>query len=261
MDKLLKLTPVVSVLTLISGILNLSVYYFQFQIRITDFLEWTEIFILFINDLVEFLIILLVGVIMFVSEDISGKIRKGDRNFPESILALSKLPRFLSFFLLIPVLLILSSLGGYGSTFWIYVTILTILIELSLRFSDFVQYRSGGYIEKTSYYIIVLFILLNVYKIPLNLYKGSEKKFDVTTRNVSLDIDGRHISPYSKEYYIGKTNQYVFTYNQSKGQTIVYPIGKLNELKYHSLYEAREPEDYSFKLIWNQMWRDFANSM
>ena len=67
----------------------------------------------------------------------------------------------------------------------------------------------------------------------MNVYKGFRIKSSIVYRNVSIELDGKHITPFSNEYYIGKTNNYIFIHNQDKGQTTIYPTSKMTYLRTH----------------------------
>lgn len=213
---------IVSPLLIILGVVNLTSYYSQFRIPILNYLGFTEILTLFLDKVVYFLFLLTPLLIGFI--DIEEKDEKISLSLGLSLVIIGSIIIFVNedgVFDFITFYILLAPLLVYGSFFL-------------LRFIEqkFILNKSD---ENKGIDKVVVAMILFVEIILLISLQGwanaKRVKMDHPYSGTEMTFDGRMTISNDSCYYVGKSEQYIFMYDEKKMVAVIYPISKLDMLK------------------------------
>jgi hypothetical protein len=234
-EELLKNTGIISGLLIFFGFLELYFYYTNFHVNIINFLELSEILVIFLGDLfiLAFLtILLLIYYYFFYKNEFPDKIIMAYKNadFKDRI---KRYLRKISGYILVGTF--------YFSAVWfigrnrdlvLYTFLVTWGPLLSLSIIRVIQMefiiRNNKFFPHFLFIIFTLCVSSILFFIAVmkadfvksGLYKGTEVQINDTI--LKSDIT---------EYYIGNTKNYIFFYNDTAKVARIFPMGAVKEIK------------------------------
>lgn len=213
--------PIVSVIILLSSIIKNSLYYSNFGINISEYIELSEFPLLFINDLPFYLVFLFS--LLFYLPLIYLRIYVRNK-FGAEFFTFSKTKKFTELVIPASILVIILVLFFKFSIETKIVTIQTNIItvlSLTLLYIDRSIEFSKKYILWSSLTIMILFSGMNAFSEIDIIEKGKNKKC------VSFIINNKKFETNNKFSYLGKTKNYIFIYDLLKKRTLVFDFNKI----------------------------------
>lgn len=238
--------PVLTLISLVFGIVSLASYYSYFGINILSYLELNEIIFRTARDLVFVVGGGIFGYIItgkqyeeYVRED-DEKWSKIEATYSSTNLInliLSDLSLKITFWVLfiIEIVLIVSFEVGWlmPKAFWIAFGMLWMVIGLTFSTVEvkrryFIKYRRFPNSE------IILFVRLLVIVCLGGMMMAYLEVERVERRNkeyqTTIIVNNETIKSNSRYFYLGKTNSYVFFYNDSTNVAEIFPMSSISKL-------------------------------
>jgi hypothetical protein len=241
--ELKEIIPLFSSFIVLSGIFKLYFFYHAFNLNIIDFIEPTELFFAFIKDFIPFvgIITLTIFIILFYDK---GKQNERREKQKRKFINAKKFFKRVKFFYMIPPLSYISPICIIITivVYFIFPKLFIIYTLGALIFFNIVLYISLDY--KRLYYkkydsfpsatkinlslIIIAYFCFVYVKNTYNIESIKDnKKYIGTILNID---DNKFTKADSSSYYIGKTNKYIFFYNDRSKACSVYDVNKINQL-------------------------------
>lgn len=207
-------TTLIAIFFAIGGLIKIFTYYKMFGIYIYEFIDIREVITLFINNLLGYFLI--IGIIA---------------------LAVIKIPFFDEFVYIIPVAfsifsiiylfvrkrVLLLEIIVLNLLFWLLFFVVQSLLTLDKEISS--EFESTK-----NYTLIILLFSLIVYSIANALtefYKVKRKKYYSGSKII---YDGYEFNSDDIKYYIGKTEKYLFIYDEQSKSIEAIPIGEVKKI-------------------------------
>lgn len=246
--KVTVLFPFVGSFLVFLGMLKLIIYYKAFNIEITAFLNFDEIITSFLNDLIIYGIMFLIGIVLnFYSTD-KYEIDKSEElksNFFNEkrmlkrlwIVTKSSLPYLV--ILNISILLIFF-VARFKSDINFKPTLFTLIAINGLLFISFIfmELKRHYYltydkqVDPTYFNIFLMMTLFSYFIVFYTFAEISNVKLNKKYENVNFKLDDKYVQSDAINYYIGKTKNYLFFYSDKDKKTIVYPITRIKEIEF-----------------------------
>jgi len=236
MHLLLNYSGLISSIILICALLKIYIYYKQFNISIFSFIEIQDAVVLFIDNLLGYLALviptIIYNVILYYK---SIKLSKpGELNFitifSQNIIVifvfLSTLMICLTFYYFLAKKvnvsdIIFISIFYFVCLFSPYITIVTQRYLFDLKFD--IQF---SFIEILFFYIFIIMILFSIIIAYLEARKVKKEDF---YKNVLVETKEGIITS-ENNYYIGKIKKYVFIYNSNDHACSVISLDKIKKM-------------------------------
>jgi hypothetical protein len=234
--------PIVTVLATLFGLVDSMVYYSRFNLNIFQYFEVTDIFM---NSLLGFMLLTVTGVSYFflslyVKKEAYEKFMMELVELP-SVWAIIKtaskkhLVRFLpAFIMLIPLLLFFYfAKHPLIDAFVIFFTIISWFVFLFFVFVGFNHLYFDLYKKLPVYQYRLVFFTFSTIVISGLIY-GMFRSAMIKGGNCHLKdnivFNGKPLPISDTYYYIGKSNSYVFFYDEKIKNTDIYPIDKVDRI-------------------------------
>lgn len=218
-DILIENTALLGIFFLIAGLIKVFIYYKLFGIYIFEFIDIKEVLTLIINNLLAYFVIFVAFSIIFISSTyLSGVITY---LIPFSFTVLSALYFYLrrNVFLYEIVL--------QNIIFWTFflsvIQIPSITLEQS---SNTDQYKTEVLI--IFLFTLVLYSIINAFS---EFYKVKYKHYYSQTK---LLMEAKEIISTANEYYIGKTEKFVFIHNNFEKSNEVIPVALIKKITFYN---------------------------
>lgn len=232
--------PFVGTLVVIFGAVKMIIYFSLFGIKITSYLDFTEIITLFLEDILLFSSIVLFYLIIDLLLKSTDDRLLITENFNKALKEKSFLKRFnlyinceikflhfvkvsLMFITLYYINLIkLFDLKFLLVFFWVLFVVRIILIEFRVKYNNDVQVSHTNIIT-----IIFIFLGISVYvayaefNSIMHDKKYSETKVELTKTSFSTN---------DLYFYIGQTKNYIFFYNRIEKNCDVIPMNEVKKI-------------------------------
>lgn len=228
LENIVNFFPLIFIFLTTLGYIHLQVFYYYFDIEILNYLDLTEIILLFFNKS----ILLVVGILIiifssYILENRVNNVTIKEKDLSENNLSSKILDKFayLIIFLQILYIFIVVLSGNYiGLIYPIGFIICTIIYFMSEKYAFknlFLNYRTFYFF---SFNIgIVAFFLINLTTITSSIENGYNIRYN---NKVLKQVYFRHNSKIvktSKEIiYIGETKNNIFFFNSKTKETIIY---------------------------------------
>lgn len=207
-------------LIILLGIVQLTSYYYQFNVPIIEYLDLSEISTLFLNDLTTYLFFIIP---IFFLIDINN-----------STLVPSKIILTIISFVLLIVINIINEELYFDSLYYFSFFSLILFFIPILALIDIKRIKILRRIEITStvlwifstyFFFVILFI------ISINgAANAKEVKNNYVFFGTEITIDTTIIKSDSSFYYIGKTRNYIFFYDAKTKTPIIYPGVRVSKI-------------------------------
>jgi len=224
-DSLSEFILIITFLSFVFGIANLTIYYGKFSFNIFEYLDLTEIVANSIRDSIYIAIplILMTYVHMTRLKSTIGK------NGPDTLPITKKKNNwsiyvFLLMVILSPVIDLIRHRPFVYERVILYMSLFYFLLLLGIiEFEKFLKSNFGYQIAPKMMLVLFLSILLLFGSTILSSFKISSIVPKNDIGNTYIIIKGDTIKSTTKVYYIGRSRNYIFFYNVSTKSTEVYP--------------------------------------
>lgn len=224
-QQLIKLLPVGTLLIIVLSSIKQLTYYAIFGINISDYLQFQEYIVLFIDDLIIYSIMLGIGVYLYLRDWImsDGKLDNHKKKKQKESTNNDRTMKVLMWLLLLITLAFIYFFRSEARLLRSMFTILIINIGVIIYLYFFVGKRKFSYL---GFILIILLAnllvdaLTDAYKVLLN---NQNNKY-----HIILEDGKESISTMS---YIGKTEKFLFLFNHSKNETVVIPMDRIKEMR------------------------------
>lgn len=241
MNRIIKLLPLITTSILLLGLSNEYFYYKFFGIKIQYFLDASEILLLY-SDSILFIVssIIPVSILIYLLPEYEE----------DDILYLSLKNRFfrdIDYLIIFLLFLVVLSIAigiinvfnhknvfhDFKSIYYIFL-IFTLVFIFNFIFSSIINHLSLKYNLTINYrfksiiLILLGYITLTFY-FKFYYYKQVTKQKHYIGTEVYLK-DGTVLLSDSSIYYIGKTKNYLFYYNEIKKSALIYPMSEVNKM-------------------------------
>jgi hypothetical protein len=244
-----KILSITATLLLCAGIVSQTVYYFFFNIPITEFLNLSEVLLLFTQDVIRYIIIFLILLFISIIINFNKPSSRHKRFFIDYVqtdsfgqrvfMYLEK--RFVSIIyyilgsIVFYVLLkegakIIYLFGLYFSIEVLYFFIRFYIFEnrRKLRLQKKLISKDKGFDIFFSFGLHFIFFVVGWSLVDVQKVKYEQKYI-----NVSFKLNNDSIvSSDSLSYYIGQTEKYLFHYNSKSNTTTTYKKENIQEIYY-----------------------------
>lgn len=208
--------------------MKLSVFYNQFDINVLHYFDFTEYFVLFIDDLYTYLII---GFILFlllyiplgihiINENTDHYISLLEKNFFQRLISYVKR----NYFIIILAIIYYIKPTDKSNSFIIQLTFITI-VSIFIKEWMIKEYKvNKRIINPIIHNFITFFVIANLTISSLAKDEAINIKINCTNKlNYLVTESNDTIEMNSHQIYIGKSKQYLFVYNQITNAPIIYP--------------------------------------
>ena len=236
--------PVIGILLIACGYMKFSFFYHHFDIRINNYLEFSEILTLFLPDIIKYgLIIFLIILFNFIFESKLSVERI--HNLKLAITdSYNLLDRIKLHYLYNKELIWLSSacVINYLIAFiwfrekFLDILFITFYIPAFLIFSILLQEFKHKYKELYDQYLsptynnlILIFFLFNLYSIG-SVYNEIKKVESGSKTIVTFEYSDENIKTDNNLIYIGQTSNYLFLHDKERKESKVFERSKLEKI-------------------------------
>lgn len=235
-NSLLQFLPYAGALLIVLGVIKHMIYYSAFGVNILNYLETGEIITSFLGDIIHIIVMLVVGRVfaefIIKEQDYSVNICSDDN----LLIRCAKYLNFAKWYFL--CVFILASILCY--LLWKNTEIFIMMIKLIavLFISTFIIIILQGehrYYKKNSsrkfprYTIFLPTILFAI--IGPTIREIERVKYDKLNTAIIVQIDSDTLISTPSYYYIGKTNKYIFFYDDSLGVAEIFPMERVKKIK------------------------------
>lgn len=233
-------------LLIVVGLLQNYFYYLSFNVRIFDFVSFSESLILF-NEFTILIVASLAFFVLFVFLIYDNKNKSNDDTLPyfsksnffgrifEHILENAK--QLIGFVFLLIINIVFWNNVVFESIFipFLYASVIDIILEIiSLEvFNKYFKIKKKRVNAKisliTHFSIISLSLLVAGVMISINI----PKKIGLNKKVTIYFYDNSFIESTKQSYYIGKTTDFIFYYSPNEQKTTVYKMDDVKKLEYN----------------------------
>jgi len=237
--------PYSGTILIVFGTIKQTIFFSLFNVNVTSFLELSETVTLFFNDLLLFATCFVIfNIVFFLSTSKSVEI-KGSESLYDSLREISFLKRIKHYYDSGPQILLFTILCTIGiviilvinyTKLWIMVSLLLIgwgaflikVMVLEGRRQYFIKYGKEAKILYSE--IIIAFILLLIFTIGTCYSEYNLIKTQKRYLGTQILLSDKTIISDSSYYYIGKTKNYVFFFNEKAGNCDIFPMSEIKVL-------------------------------
>ena len=217
LEILFEKTVLLGTFFIICGIIKLFIYYKLFGILIFEFFDVKEVITLFANNLLAYFILII---------------------FTASILLLS--PNSTGFWVFwIPILFTVLSIIYYlvRPNIFLYETIFQNIFfwGLFILINQINKYLSLNLIEQDKlslYFLGLILVTLGLFSIYNGINEYYKVRFKKYYLNTEIEINGNKFTSSKSKYYIGKTEKYLFIYDELTETSEVIPTSSVNKITF-----------------------------
>ncbi|AEV31970.1 hypothetical protein Oweho_0960 [Owenweeksia hongkongensis DSM 17368] len=236
-----ELIPVYPSILIVFGYLKLSLYYQFFGVQIINFIDFTEIIILFLPDVIYYLVLLSLSVFLHYVIAPSGYgafVNVSEDHVSEKYLV----NRFIKYFkyhfwysisLIICFILVVVAyyLHRPNFSFLLLITLFSTLLYILGYFLSEIHRKhllnSGKQLSATVHNIISVIVLFSFFTIS-NVSKEIRSSLN-NPSIVNFKYQGNQIATNSECVYLGETRNYIFIQDKSSENAYVYPKDDISE--------------------------------
>jgi hypothetical protein len=227
---------------IITGFLKQYFYYKFFNITISDFLSFNEIITSFLDDLVLFIFIPIFFLPFIIKsfslqKEIDHEFIKAQKfNFLPPVYSLRSISIIMKYVILINFVILAFTLPVPGFLTFIFIfipIILAIFIEVYYLNSVIlnVHFLNKPYLTLISYFLSIYFLIIvfsTTCEIISRYYFG--EKYDIT-----ITANNSQVITSETNFYIGKTEKYVFIFDKLNKETAVYKMENILFIQYGAI--------------------------
>ncbi len=227
-ENFIKFLPLASLILILSGIVKMYLFYKEFNINITDYIQLDEAIIYFAGDILEFLLLYGIVGLSFFPIQIIKELSIEEREFNPKLNCGVKVINAIPYVLLIAVSIYLAYSNfkviiSYNNA--IYFGIRGIL-SLSIVIIVFIKIIYG----RISVLLLKAAIILSIFLVLSELAKKDAEKIKHArvVKKIEFLIDDISIMTNSQIRYIGRTHDYIF-FLKNTDEVLIYRTEKIKK--------------------------------
>lgn len=226
-DEFIKIETLLKIafpLLILLGVVNLTAYYSYFKLPILNYLTFPEIITLFLENIIYYLYLLLPAFLLLA-------VRK-DKNNDIVLWCL------LIMFVVISIIMIINENKNYGV--WKAYTVLILFITYLPTFLLVKSITKNSSKERSdiskyfSIWAIVFFVGALLATSIISAIKASDVKSHHIFSGTEIVLEDQVFVSNNHIYFIGKTENYIFLYDEFKEAPVILPISKVNRIIFKS---------------------------
>lgn len=240
----LKLIPVVYAFLVIVSFIKLYLFYKSFNIHIEDYLDLAEILVTFLNDIINYFFILLISYTLLLFFHFSSYKKYifsnrilGNYAFPKEELTLHFLNKKYLFItseiILVLGTIVILYLAPKSFSYQIVqigAQIINVLISVIIIFT-FIYYGGKYIINKTLRVVVFLGLIFLLTASTQLILEINILKTHYRYYAREIEYKDHIILSDSNQYFIGKSQNYIFYYNESEGRTTAFSLKDVGYIK------------------------------
>jgi hypothetical protein len=243
LDLIIKSFPLIFVILTAIGYINIQSYYYFFDIEIINYLEISEIPLLFFNKsiLIILLLISLIIFVYFIDDKISQEVNDDEKDLQVLEKKTEKFKKtlfkggwFLISIIIFFIMIDLFFANYIGLVFlvgYLLLIIIHIIIEKTLLRSLIRKDNSSSLLIIYFGFLTVMFF--NLFTISNSIEKGYKLKYqDTQSKIICFVYDGKIINTNKRILYIGETKKFLFLFDKLKEETLIFKTEEINDLKF-----------------------------
>lgn len=240
------------------GIFKISLFYRFFNLPITNFLDLSEVVILFSNDIVLYFSVVLISYALAYwksTNQMEMNFKRFVLHYFQKSLFAERLYLYLKRYRFWPITLILGFLGGvvseyskwkisltffglfFSQLFTLSMLIVSLEINRKLWIKNGLQ-KSEEATERLFLFLIRLIAIVAFY----TCIEVQKVKYEHKYINTSALIDEKLFKSDSLNFIIGNTNSYLFIYSSTEDNTRVIPMSRIKEISFGNIYYLGKPK-------------------
>lgn len=236
LESIIKFFPLIFILLTTLGYVHLQTYYYFFDIEILNYIDITEIILLFFNK--SILIIVGILIVNAVSYILDNKINNEANNKKESStkkrnFILNNLGVIIIIFLLIYIVIVLIS-GKYISLIYPigYLICGIIYLVLEKHFFKILFLNHTPFFFFSISTSIVVLLLINLSTITNSIEKGyNVRNNNLIIKQVCFSYNNKIIKTSKEIVYIGETKKNLFLFDLKQNETIIYKMENIDNFR------------------------------
>lgn len=209
------------------GISNLASYYGSFKIPILEYLEFSEIITIFLSHIYIIFFLFIVVSYLFINE--------------HKVISFTAIFAFILFLTITVANPSFAYNYSYGILVPVFViSLLSITFYRGFNIDKKITTLNEDQRKKLRSVTYIVFIGLSILLFScigtFNAYIVKKKHI---FQHTVIEINGNKFESNDSCYYIGKSHNYIFLYDEKRGTPIIYPIEKVEKI----IYQVREIEN------------------
>ena len=235
--KIKKLIPYFGSLLVVCGYVKLSIFYSHFNIQISQYLEITEIFTLFLRDVLFYAgILFFTYLFLWIAEpqmESENRTKKQEEiiNTDKFLVRLISIAKMQLALLFIVLMYILAGIVAYiwkPAVFYSFVVVGSFFFLIALYPFMVFEFKRKYYLVykqkvDATYSNLLLVIVMFFLAVLQNTFLEIKRVEENDNLFVSFEYLERSFESGSKFIFLGQTKNYVFIYNQENEETSVFP--------------------------------------
>ncbi len=196
------------------GVTQLASYYYQFKIPIFDYLDFTEIIVFFLGNISMY-----ISIMYFMSFILL-------KNTPKYVIVPS------ISYVLLEIIVVINGNIEYRiiSTDTLIIAVFGILIFFLLAINKN-KIKIPVFTGNENWIMVYATLVICLLIISLSGYFNAiQTKSRHPYKGTSIFIDGKEIKSNDTCYFVGKTHNYVFFFNEKDSTSLIYPISKIDKI-------------------------------
>lgn len=243
LDSIIKSFPLIFIILTTIGYINLQSYYYFFDIEIINYLEISEIPLLFFNKsiLIILLLISIITIIYLVDEKISQEMDENEKDFDKLNQKEDKTKKLIvkwgwTIIVLTIIYIIIDVISAN------YISLIFPIGFLVLVFINRIGEKTvlktllkkdNSLFSFIIYFGLQILLLFNLLTISNSIDTGYRLRYEnKQSKLICFFYDGKIIETNKRVIYIGETKRYLFLFEKEKKETLIFKIDEIKNLKF-----------------------------
>ncbi|KIO52061.1 hypothetical protein [Flavobacterium hibernum] len=242
LDSIIKSFPLIFIILTTIGYVNLESYYYFFDIEIINYLEISEILLLFFNKsiLIILLLISIIFIIYLVDEKITQEINDNKKDLEALKHRTEKTKQKISrggwilIILLIFFIIVDIIFANYiGLIFPIGFLVLIIINRIAEKTVLKIIINKDSILSFIIYFGLQILLLFNLLTISTSIENGYRLRYQSKqSKLVCFYYNGKTIKTSKKTIYVGETKKYIFLFDKENEETLIFKTDEIKDLKF-----------------------------
>lgn len=234
LDEILKYLPILGVILIISGNIKLLIYYKEFNLEIFPFIKLDEILILFMQNSLGYLVLLLACILSLIIFKFNYEQEASNSLSKRIVLYITNKRLFILLVLFSITCLIYNSLRPKPCISEMCILLgafvfLTYLIPIIIQ-ESYLKLKLNKE-DLSPVLVITIFLSITTFSILSAFNEASKVKLGYY-KTVEIEFENLIFKSNLNSYYIGQTQNYIFIYDSKKKSTTSYKIDKVKSIKF-----------------------------
>jgi hypothetical protein len=243
LESIIKYFPLIFIILTTIGYINLQSYYYFFDIEIINYLEISEIILLFFNKsiLIILLLISIISIIYLIDDKISQEINDNEKNLEvlkhkeektnKRIFKGGWVLIILTIFFIITNIVSANYIGLIFPIGFLLLIIINRIAEKTVL--KIIIKKNDSIFSFFIYFGFQILLLFNLLTISNSIENGYKLRYQSKqSKLVCFSYNGKTIETNKKTIYIGETKKYLFLFDKENEETLIFKMEGINDLKF-----------------------------